>query len=257
VQPRKNQRALARAFQALLDRVGKDEAKRLKLFFLGGINETEPEALRYKQSIEHELRPEHAANVEFLGLRPSPLPCFVACDAHVLISINECSPLSNHEALAAGVPCLSSRVHGIPELIEHDRTGFLVDPTDDDDVDATLGRLHELLRAGDERLDSVRAAGRERIERHHDIVGATKRFCEICEEVAGKHKDRRDTLPRAAWYHRYLQQQITARWCMFKNEPELESLVVGHLPVEVSPPPPGLRATAKRALRKVLAKLRA
>jgi glycosyltransferase involved in cell wall biosynthesis len=34
------------------------------------------------------------------------------------------------EAMACGLPVISSNIHGIPELIEHGKTGFLCEPND-------------------------------------------------------------------------------------------------------------------------------
>jgi len=50
-------------------------------------------------------------------------------DAMILPSIwEENSPVSLHEARAANMPVLASRIGGIPELIEDDKTGILFEP---------------------------------------------------------------------------------------------------------------------------------
>ncbi len=60
----------------------------------------------------------------------------------VLPSYQENAPMAIAEAMAAGVPVISSNVCGMPYMIEEGRTGFLVGP---DDHDRLAQRLIELL----------------------------------------------------------------------------------------------------------------
>ena len=46
------------------------------------------------------------------------------------------------EAMAAGIPVLTSNRCGMPYMIRHGESGFLVDPTDTGDI---ARHLHELL----------------------------------------------------------------------------------------------------------------
>jgi glycosyltransferase involved in cell wall biosynthesis len=73
------------------------------------------------------------------------------------------------EAMAAGAPVIATGVSGIPELVEHERNGLLVEPDDPEALAAALLRLHEdrelaarLARAGQqtvrERFDGARHA---------------------------------------------------------------------------------------------------
>jgi colanic acid/amylovoran biosynthesis glycosyltransferase len=45
------------------------------------------------------------------------------------------------EAMASGVPCVTTPVNGIPELIQHERTGLLARPGDVDSLAEQLQRL--------------------------------------------------------------------------------------------------------------------
>jgi len=47
------------------------------------------------------------------------------------------------EAMSSGVPCISTPVNGIPELIENGRTGLLATPGDVDSLTTQLRRLIE------------------------------------------------------------------------------------------------------------------
>jgi glycosyltransferase involved in cell wall biosynthesis len=75
------------------------------------------------------------------------------------------------EAMASGVPVVTTGVSGIPELVSHEANGLLVDPDDPEALAAALLRLHDdrelagrLARAGRatvrERFDGDALAGR-------------------------------------------------------------------------------------------------
>jgi glycosyltransferase involved in cell wall biosynthesis len=74
----------------------------------------------------------------------------------------ENSPVSVHEALAAGRPVLGSVRGGIPELVEDGASGFLFDPLDAPSFVRALGRWAALDAAGREALG--RAARRRASE---------------------------------------------------------------------------------------------
>ena len=50
-------------------------------------------------------------------------------------------PLAILEAMAVGLPVVSTTVSGIPEAVEHERTGLLVEPEDAAALADALGRL--------------------------------------------------------------------------------------------------------------------
>lgn len=62
-----------------------------------------------------------------LGEVPDPMPIMGSLDVLVVPSVLDGRPMAILEALSLGVPVLASRVGGIPELIEHGRTGWLHD----------------------------------------------------------------------------------------------------------------------------------
>lgn len=73
-------------------------------------------------------------------------------DVFVSASRSEAFPLAILEAMAAGLPVVASAVGGVPEQIEHLRTGILVPPDDPQAIATWLGRLerdeHLRLRLG-------------------------------------------------------------------------------------------------------------
>ena len=64
-------------------------------------------------------------------------------DVFVLPSLAEGIPVVLMEAMASGVPCVTTPVNGIPELIQHDRNGLLATPGDVDALALQLRRMIE------------------------------------------------------------------------------------------------------------------
>lgn len=60
----------------------------------------------------------------------------------VLPTSNDSYPIAVLEALASGLPVVSTRVGDIPRMVEDGKTGFLVEP---DDADALAGKIEILL----------------------------------------------------------------------------------------------------------------
>jgi N-acetyl-alpha-D-glucosaminyl L-malate synthase BshA len=70
--------------------------------------------------------------VDFLGEQEQVMPLLSASDLFLLPSSQESFGLAALEAMACEVPVVASRVGGLPEVIEHGRTGFLLPPDDFD-----------------------------------------------------------------------------------------------------------------------------
>jgi glycosyltransferase involved in cell wall biosynthesis len=95
----------------------------------------------------------------FLGYQEDVAPWYDAMDALVLPSVNEGTPVSVIESLAAERPAVATRVGGTPDVIREGIDGFLVEPGDGDGL---ADRLAEL--AGDPaRRARMGAAGRDRV----------------------------------------------------------------------------------------------
>lgn len=106
---------------------------------------------------------------------------FTAADVLCLPSFAEGLPVVLMEAMAYGVPVVTTRIMGTPELVEDGVTGLLVPPGRVDALSAALARLwndpglrRELAQAGHERVRSqhdVRASAAvlESILKQHDL----------------------------------------------------------------------------------------
>lgn len=63
---------------------------------------------------------------------------FQICDVYILPSYKEGLPLSILEAMSYGLPIVSTKVGGIPEIVEHGKNGLLIEPGDGDDLYRSL-----------------------------------------------------------------------------------------------------------------------
>ncbi len=111
--------------------------------------------------------------VHLLGSLPSSEIRAELCKASVfaLVSLEENSPMGIEEAMAVGLPVVSSNRCGMPYMIRHGVSGFLVDPQDADDVANALKRI----LICDQTRDELGAFGRRiALDRFHPAVVAAR-----------------------------------------------------------------------------------
>lgn len=82
--------------------------------------------------------------IHFAGFREDPWPFFRAFDINILASTkNEATSQVLPQAMYAGCPVIGTWAGGIPEVIDHGNTGYLVEPADS----AALARaMQEILK---------------------------------------------------------------------------------------------------------------
>lgn len=87
----------------------------------------------------------------FLGFRSDIPKILNELEVFVLSSVSEGMPLSVLEAMASGKAIVTTRCGGIPEIVDHGKTGLLVPPSD---CSALAGAIEDLLsdRSKAERL---------------------------------------------------------------------------------------------------------
>lgn len=108
-----------------------------------------------------------ADRVTFAGMLPDIVPALWASDALVLPSAYEANALVVLEALACGVPVISTRVGAAPDLIVDGENGYLIDRS----ASALAGRLRLLSALPPGRLGSAARATAENFS--WDRIAAT------------------------------------------------------------------------------------
>jgi len=83
----------------------------------------------------------------------------------VLTSDFEGTPNVLLEAMASGLPVVAARVGGVPEIVRHRQTGFLLEPND---LDGFVAALAELVKNSELRMEMGRRA-RTYVEQHHSL----------------------------------------------------------------------------------------
>ncbi len=116
-------------------------------------------------------------NVRLLGHVPDAARLIACSDLLVLSSSYEGLPVVVMEALAAGVPIVSTAVGGVPDLVESEWNGILTTPGD---AGALAGGVLRAMRP--EVHARLRQGAQDSAERV-DIVGAAEWFDRLYDEV--------------------------------------------------------------------------
>lgn len=123
-----------------------------------------------------------ADRVIFTGPRKDVETFYVGCDAFVFPTLYD--PFSNAtlEAMACGLPVITSRYNGVAELIEDGRNGFVVnDPLDGDAIAAAIGKLAD--------ADARRRMGEMAAStaRHFTMARNSSETLKVIAEVMGRN----------------------------------------------------------------------
>src|SRR5947209_17539217 len=159
IEARKSQSTLVQAFAQIADR-----HPDAQLVLVGASDATY--CRDYAAAIrDHVERRGLTGRVRVEPITPEPYSWHALADVLVCSSDVESLPRVIMEAMAFGTPVLSTRVFGIPELIEDGRTGYLCEPRDVLDLARSLDRV---LGAAPADLERVAAAGAARVRQRHD-----------------------------------------------------------------------------------------
>jgi len=101
-------------------------------------------------------------------------------DVMVCCSHTEAMPLALLEAMACGLPTVATRVGGVPDIVEHGHTGYLVGPGDFDDISRCCAQL--LADTALRRRMGEQA--RERVVQRLDLAPSAARVGALMERLA-------------------------------------------------------------------------
>nr|WP_240901062.1 glycosyltransferase family 4 protein [Thioalkalivibrio sp. XN8] len=112
-------------------------------------------------------------------------------DVFVMTSLAEGIPVVLMEAMAAAVPVVAPRITGIPELVEHGRSGLLYAPASTAELVASLATLLDDRTLARSLADS----GLGVVNREFDLDAETRRLVTVMRmRLAGKTADARPSL---------------------------------------------------------------
>jgi colanic acid/amylovoran biosynthesis glycosyltransferase len=119
---------------------------------------------------------------------------YARADVFCLPSFAEGIPVVAMEAMAMELPVVSTRIMGIPELVEDGTHGLLVAPGR---VDTLIEALEVLVRSP-ERRDRMGRAARDKVRADYDVARSAKRMRAVLEDELQMRFDRQPDPGRPA-----------------------------------------------------------
>jgi glycosyltransferase involved in cell wall biosynthesis len=152
--PRKNVVGIVRAFGRVSRRVPD-----ARLVIAGP--EVDPS---YADDVREAVRAAAPAHIDMVGSLDSIgiRDALVASSVVVLFSWQETLPCIIAEAMAVGRPVVAARIGGVSEMVEHNRTGVLVSPGDEEALAEALVSILESDSLGRRMRDAARVSAEER-----------------------------------------------------------------------------------------------
>lgn len=128
-----------------------------------------------------------ADEVRFLGGREDVPSLMRRADLMVLPTLHDTFPFAVLEAQGAGLPVIATQVGGVPEMIEHGKTGLLAPPHD---ADGLYEAIALLVQKEDLRQKIGQSARRFALQ-NWNVALMANRTLEVYEEVLG-HKQTKE-----------------------------------------------------------------
>ncbi|CAL9282205.1 glycogen synthase [Streptomyces sp. SudanB66_2053] len=116
--------------------------------------------------------------------RPEVIQLLTHATVFACPSVYEPLGIVNLEAMACGTAVVASRVGGIPEVVDHGRTGLLVDL--DDGFEAGLTRALDAVLGDPETARAMGGAGRERAVGEFGWDAVARRTAGLYEKILGQ-----------------------------------------------------------------------
>jgi len=120
----------------------------------------------------------------FAAPNPEPWPYYESLDLYLNTSVTEGLPLSILEAMSAGLPVVAPAVGGIPDVIRHGDTGYLVESRDAGHYSAVCSAL--LHDPGDRAR--IGSAARMRVLQEFSATRMAKDYVSVYDTVCGARR---------------------------------------------------------------------
>jgi glycosyltransferase involved in cell wall biosynthesis len=133
-----------------------------------------------RTGLERLVRELHLGDrVRLAGWQADVRPYFEAMDVFALSSLREGLPNALLEAMALEVPVVSTRVNGVPRLVQDGRNGFLVNAGDQEGLTTALAGLVK----NDALRELFRSAGRRTVETRYSFATRMQRLRRLYDEL--------------------------------------------------------------------------
>lgn len=118
--------------------------------------------------------------VSFLGMRGDIAFCLSAMDVYAQPSFYEGHSNTILEAMAAGLPVISTDVGGTPEIITHNQSGLLFQP---DDYEGMSQAILQLLEDETKR-NALAKAGKQTVQERFSVETMVKAYVDLFEKLS-------------------------------------------------------------------------
>ena len=110
---------------------------------------------------------------------------YSAADVFILPSMQDNLPFTVMEAMACGTPSVSFNIGGLPDMIEHDITGYLAEPFKTDDLANGLIRI----LSNDSLRNKMSDNCRQKALREYSVDVQVDRYLELFHQIRKNTKD--------------------------------------------------------------------
>jgi len=120
------------------------------------------------------------SRVHFMGAQADPKPYYAAADVFDMASLYEPFANASMEALAMGLPVVTSSKSGAAEILENGKTGYVCDARD---VAGFAAAIHELA---DERKSSAMGMASRCLAERFSLAAMTEQLLQLYERLLSK-----------------------------------------------------------------------
>ncbi|WAW14157.1 glycosyltransferase [Peptostreptococcus equinus] len=165
-------------YRTAIDAISKTQNKDIHYLICGvGPEREELENFALKKNVQ--------SRVHFLGFRTDVKELMKISNIFIFTTMREGMPRSLMEAMAAGLPCIVSKVRGNVDLLENNMGGYLIDACDTNNlailIDKLSANLDLRVKMGDYNLESIK---------EYDIRVVNNEIKEIYNEVLGMEDEK-------------------------------------------------------------------